>query len=71
MYRDEGFCDAVCKNFLGLAIHRGRGDAEITALRRDRPDLFEAYAAPLDAGTRVLRPRLDARRGTCLETERP
>ena len=32
MYRDEGLCDQVCKNLLGRATHRGKTEAEVSAL---------------------------------------
>ena len=48
-YRDEGLCDQVCKNLLGRATHRGRTEAEVTALG----DV--ATPRPLDARLAVER----------------
>jgi len=56
-YRDEGFCDAMCKNTLGLSLHRGRLPEDVDARRAEEPALFAAYEADLDAGLAVGRLR--------------
>ncbi|KAH8051866.1 hypothetical protein JL721_11010 [Aureococcus anophagefferens] len=56
-YRDEGFCDAMCKNTLGLSLHRGRLPEDVDARRAAEPALFAAYEADLDAGLAVDRLR--------------
>ena len=52
MWRDEGFCDQVCKNLLGLAINRGRTPAAVDALPAD---VTSRASSSLDAGLAVER----------------
>ena len=52
MWRDEGFCDQVCKNLLGLAINRGRTPAAVDALPAD---VTSRAASSLDAGLAIER----------------
>jgi hypothetical protein len=54
-YRDDGFCDTMCKSLLGLSLYRGRGERDLADLEAARPDLFAAYDAPLDAAEAVAR----------------
>ena len=52
MWRDEGFCDQVCKNLLGLAINRGRTPAAVDALPAD---VTSRAASSLDAALAIER----------------
>ena len=47
----------MCKNTLGLSLHRGRLPEDVDARRAEEPALFAAYEADLDAGLAVGRLR--------------